>query len=76
MGVVQIEQDFAVCKAKFPNLLCLPIAAQFMAQGVIALFSFEEGTDGVKVTGEKHYRLVAPGELSPDELVLYQSRQV
>ena len=75
MGVVQIEQDFAVCKTKFPNLVCLPIAAQFMAQGVIALFSFEEGTDGVKVTGEKHYRLVAPGELSPDELRLYQSRQ-
>ena len=74
-GVVQIEQDFAVCKAKFPNLVCLPIAAQFMAGGVIALFSFEEGTDGVKVTGEKHYRLVAHGELSADELRQYQSRQ-
>ncbi len=75
MGVVQIEQDFAVCKAKFPNLVCMPIAAQFMAEGVIALFSFEESADGVKVTGEKHYRLVNSGELSPDELMTYQQRQ-
>jgi hypothetical protein len=29
LNVVQIEQDFAVCAAKFPLLVCRPIAAQF-----------------------------------------------
>ncbi len=33
LGIVQIEQDFAVCQAKFSTLICKPIAAQFMANG-------------------------------------------
>lgn len=41
LGVVQIEQDFAVCAEKFPSLICRPIAAQFMADDLIALFDFE-----------------------------------
>jgi hypothetical protein len=27
LGRVQIEQDYALCEAKFPSLICLPIAA-------------------------------------------------
>src|SRR5437762_5137224 len=42
LGIVQIEQDFAVCTHRFPNLICRPIAAQFMAGGVIALFEFAQ----------------------------------
>ena len=38
LSIVQIEQDFAVCARKFPTLLCRPVAAQFMPDGVIALF--------------------------------------
>jgi hypothetical protein len=30
LSVVQIEQDFALCEAKFPSLVCRPIGAQFM----------------------------------------------
>src|SRR5690606_14931163 len=40
-GKVQIEQDFALCAHKFPKLICIPVAAQFMRDGKIALFSFE-----------------------------------
>ena len=29
LSVVQIFQDFELCKIKFPNLVCQPIAAQF-----------------------------------------------
>ncbi|MDE3178929.1 MAG: hypothetical protein KGM47_04635 [Acidobacteriota bacterium] len=31
LSVVQIEQDIAVCAAKFPALVCRPMVAQFMA---------------------------------------------
>lgn len=36
-GKVQIEQDIELCKSKFPNLICIPVAAQFMQNGKIAL---------------------------------------
>lgn len=74
LGIVQIEQDFALCAAKFPTLLCRPIAAQFMESNVIALFAFEEGKNGIAVSAERHYRLVAPEELSDEDLVAYRSR--
>src|SRR5919108_14586 len=56
LSVVQIEQDLAVCAKKFPSLICRAIGAQFMAEGVIALFEFEEGEGGVTIGDEKHYR--------------------
>lgn len=74
IGVVQIEQDFAVCAAKFPNLICRSIAAQFMADDVIALFEFEQSDQGIRVSAEKHYRLARADELSADELRSYQQR--
>jgi hypothetical protein len=76
IGPVQIEQDFAVCAAKFPDLICLPVAAQFMDNDVIALFAFEEDDNGVAVSAEKHYRLVKPEDLSPEELASYRIRPV
>jgi hypothetical protein len=72
---VQIEQDFELCALKFPRLICRPIAAQFMGDNLIALFEFEQSQDGIKVSSEKHYRLVKPDELSPDELQSYSLRQ-
>ena len=75
IGVVQIEQDFEMCALKFPRLACRPIAAQFIDKNLIALFEFEQSKDGIRVTSEKHYRLVAPAELSPDELESYSARQ-
>jgi len=75
MGVVQIEQDFEMCAFKFPILTCRPIAAQFVDNNLIALFEFEQSTDGIKVSSEKHYRLVRPDELSPEELQSYSIRQ-
>ncbi len=74
LGVVQIEQDIALCAAKFPDLLCRSIAAQFMPDGAIALFEFEQAEQGVAISAEKHYRLVRPEELSPEELQNYQQR--
>jgi hypothetical protein len=74
LGVVQIEQDFAVGATKFPKLICKPIAAQFMKNGAIALFEFEFSEEEIKITSEKHYRLVRADELTEEELENYKLR--
>jgi len=74
LNIVQIEQDFAVCATKFPLLVCRPIAAQFMDAGVIALFEFESGENGVTISSEKHYKLVAPKDVTDTDLQTYRGR--
>lgn len=74
IGIVQIEQDFMLCASKFPGLICRAIAAQITKKGSIALFEFEETNDGIKVSSERHYRLVKPEELSAEELENYRTR--
>ena len=74
MGIIQIEQDIEVCTHKFPMLICRPIATQFMADGVIAMFSFEKGSKGIAVTSEKHYRLVSPEKMTRKDLEDYRKR--
>ncbi len=75
LGIVQVEQDMAMCQEKFPNLICKPIAAQFMADNVIALFSFEQATgDLPKVEAEKHYKLAPSEDLTDAELESYRLR--
>ena len=74
IGLVQIEQDLALCTAKFPGLLCRPIAAQLANGKVIALFEFEQTEQGIAILAEKHYRLVRPEALSAEELAVYQHR--
>lgn len=73
-GVVQIEQDLALCENKFPSLVCRPVGAQFMEDDLIALFEFEEGERGVALLSEKHYRLVSPDEVTPEDLETYRER--
>ncbi len=76
LSIVQIEQDLAVCVQKFPDLICRCVAAQFMANNVIALFAFEIGTEGVTLTDEKHYKLVPPDELTSEDLKVYKQRSL
>jgi hypothetical protein len=76
LNIVQIEQDFAVCETKFPDLICHAIAAQFMNDDVIAMFSFEMSDQGVSITREKHYRLVPPDQITPDELRNYRQNPI
>ncbi len=74
LGIVQIEQDFAMCQLKFPNLVCIPIAAQFIKDDLIAVFSFEMTDGGISITSEKHYRLVEPNNLTKEEIEQYKKR--
>jgi hypothetical protein len=73
LSFVQISQDVALCAQKFPSLICRPIGAQFMKDSIIALFEFEDGDKGVRIASEKHYRLVAPEDISPKLLKKYSS---
>jgi hypothetical protein len=72
LGIVQIEQDFALCRKRFPGLLCRPIAAQFLGADVIALFEFAQTPEGIRIAAERHYRLVPADQLTSEEIVQYQ----
>ncbi len=72
LGIVQIEQDYAMCATKFRKLICIPVAAQFMDVNLIALFAFEMTAKGIRINSEKHYRLVKPENLSDKELEQYK----
>lgn len=75
IGVVQIEQDFALCQEKFHNLIAIPIATQFIGSSLIAMFSFEQGSDGqVRILSERHYRLVEPEGVTDEDLNRYLAR--
>jgi hypothetical protein len=74
LGIVQIEQDFALCNRKFASLICRPIAAQFIKDKCIALFAFEENENGIAVSSEKHYHLVDSEEMTDEDLKTYRER--
>jgi hypothetical protein len=45
-----------------------------MADDLIALFEPEQTEQGVRVSSERHYRLMSPDALSPEELASYRHR--
>ncbi len=71
ISTVQIEQDMAVCEAKFPALVCRPVAAQFIENDVIALFEFVRSKDEISIREERHYRIVPNEMLSDEEIKAY-----
>jgi hypothetical protein len=74
INIVQIKQDLAMCEARFPNATCRAIAAQFMEENLIAMFEFIETQQGVGLASEKHYRLVPPKSMTPEEIRDYGQR--
>ncbi len=74
IAIQQIEQDMLLCSQQFPTLKSVPIAAQFMSGGGIALFAFAATEDGARVVRERHYRLVGPNEVNEEDLFAYAER--
>ncbi len=71
IGVVQVEQDIALCKSNFPDLTAKPVAVQFKKDAggeVIVMFELVLVGEEVKVADEKHYRLVPSQEISKADL--------
>jgi hypothetical protein len=72
IGVVQTAQDIAYAKQEFDGIRCRPVAAQFMADGVVALFELMLQDDQVKVVEEKHYKLVPADALDQSAIRTYR----
>lgn len=71
IGITQIEQDLAVCAEKWPDMICRPVAAQFAADGRIALFELALQDDQVRVRYQNHYKLVPANDITAQDLALY-----
>ena len=72
---MQAKQDIACCAEKFPDLVCRPIAAQFMDDERIAIFELTIEGDQVKVVAESHYQLVPRDQISSEDLTAYRQRR-
>jgi hypothetical protein len=64
IGVVQLSQDIAFCESEFPELICVPIAVQFMVDDIIAVFHLMHEDYNAKIIDEKHYKLEDSGVFS------------
>jgi hypothetical protein len=71
IGIVQTSQDIAFVAQKFPGMRCRAISAQFMADGVVALFELTLQDDEIRVSQERHYRLVPASELDASAIRAY-----
>lgn len=74
LSPVQTMQDIACCKAKFPDLVCRPVSAQFMDDDVIALFELTMEDDQALIVEERHYRLVPSDEIDAETKRKYAER--
>lgn len=73
IGVVQTTQDIRYAEQAFPGMRCRPIAAQFMDDGIVALFELTLQGEELKVVEERHYRLVPAAELDSTALLAYHT---
>jgi hypothetical protein len=71
LSVVQTSQDVRWCAERFPQLRCRAVSAQFLADGVIAMFELAIQDGAMRVAEEKHYKLVSSGSISDSELEVY-----
>ena len=76
LSIVQIEQDFDVCEARFPSLIAKPIGAQFIDDQTVAIFEFERSDEGIRVSAERHYQLVEPDQVTEGDLQTYRQRLI
>ena len=74
LSPVQAQQDIECCKAKFPDLVCRPVSAQFMADDTIALFELTAEEGQVLVAEERHYRLVPSSEIDGETKRQYANK--
>ncbi|MBY0523924.1 MAG: hypothetical protein K2R98_11030 [Gemmataceae bacterium] len=71
LGIVQVEQDLALCQHAFPELTPKLVAVQFMKDEqseVIVMFELVLQGDQLKIADEKHYRLVPGTSITKEDL--------
>ena len=72
IGIVQIRQDLAWCRSRFPEQDARPVAAQSMSDDRIALFELTEDGGEMRIVDERHYRLVHRDDISAEDLLRYK----
>lgn len=72
LGVIQTIQDANYCLQQFPQLICRPVSAQFMADDTIAMFELNFDGDEIEIKEERHYRLLPGDEISDKDLHRYR----
>lgn len=72
IGVVQTTQDIRFVEQRFSGMRCRAVAAQFMEEGVIALFELTIQGNEVKVVEERHYKLVPADQLDAGAIRNYK----
>ena len=73
LSVEQSEQDYLWCGERVPALICRPVLTQFAEDDLIAMFELTMEDEQIKVVQERHYRLVAASEVTPDDLTRYRN---
>lgn len=73
IGVVQATQDIRFVEKRFEGMRCRAVSAQFMDDGVVALFELTLQDANVKVVDERHYRLVPATDLDILAIRAYRS---
>ena len=72
LGIVKVMQDIEFCRNRYPNVLCKPIALQFLTQNDVAILELsvdeEEDIFRLSVVDEKHYKLVATNGITESEI--------
>ncbi len=78
-GIVQVMQDIALCKERYPMAICRPIALQFSGENSVALLELavreENSTLMLNTVDEKHYQLIPQSEISNAELIIMKDRE-
>jgi hypothetical protein len=78
-GIVQVIQDICLCRAKYPNAICRPVALQFQGPNEVAILelAIQEDHDLLRlsVVDEKHYCLSHRSEVTPEQIRLLTDRE-
>lgn len=74
LGVIQTIQDTVFCQTRerYQNSVPRPVSAQFMSDGVIALFELHFDGDDVSIVQERHYRLCPSDSIKSTDLDAYR----
>jgi hypothetical protein len=72
IGIVQTTQDIRWVEQRFPGMRCKAISAQFLEDGVVALFELTIQDDQVRVVNERHYQLVPADQLDRQAIKDYR----
>lgn len=78
-GIVQVMQDVLLCREKYPNAICRPIALQFQGPNEVAMLELSITHEGdllrLNVVDEKHYRLSMRTEITQEQIRILKDRE-